>query len=226
MSDALRDIMIFAAGFGTRMAPLTDTRPKPLIEVAGTPLIDHAIEIARGRTNEIHVNAHYRAAQLADHLPSHVNLHVESPDILDTGGGLKAALPQMQGESLFTLNSDAVFAGPNPLDILANGWQNHMDALLLLVPVVQTVGYTRPGSFSVALSGALTVDENGLAYTGAQILKRKVVDRVQDKVFSLRAVWDRLLQDETAFGVTYPGRWADVGTPDGIPLAEGMLRDV
>ncbi|MEM7470292.1 MAG: nucleotidyltransferase family protein [Pseudomonadota bacterium] len=226
MPDTKRDIMIFAAGFGTRMAPLTDAQPKPLIKVAGTPLIDHAIAMAEEAASQIHVNAHYRADQLEAHLPDKITTHIETPDILDTGGGLKAALPKMQGDSVFTLNPDAIFAGPNPIQLLTDAWQDHMEALLLIIPLTQTVGYTRPGSFSQDPNGALRYDPAGLAYTGAQIIRRTVVEEVKEPVFSLTKVWQGLLDRKTAFGVTYPGRWADVGTPDGIALAEEMLRDV
>ncbi|MCY4333533.1 MAG: nucleotidyltransferase family protein [Litoreibacter sp.] len=226
MSEPKRDIMIFAAGFGTRMAPLTDAMPKPLIKVAGVTLIDHAVAMARGHTREIHVNAHYRAEQLADHLPGDVVIHIEHPAILDTGGGLKAALPQMRGTSVFALNSDAVFTGPNPLQVLNDAWQDHMEALLLLIPLARTVGYTRPGSFVQDQDGALVVDDAGLAYTGAQIIRREVVEQTEGDVFSLWKIWEVLLARKTAFGVGYPGQWADVGTPEGITLAEEMLRNV
>lgn len=223
MSDRPTDILIFGAGFGTRMAPLTDTMPKPLIPVAGAPLIDHAIRQADEAGLNIHVNAHYHADQMVAHLPDHVTTHIEHPDILETGGGLKAALPLMKGGPVMTLNSDAVWRGPNPLQLLLDGWQPHMAALLLLVPIAQTVGYTRAGNFALGPKGGLTRSAAGEVYTGAQIIRREAVNAVSDRAFSLNKAWDTLLDAGSIYGVTYPGHWADVGTPDGIPLAEAML---
>lgn len=219
--------MIFGAGFGTRMAPLTDAMPKPLIPVSGRPLVDHALALAREASLRCHVNAHYRAAQLAAHLPVDVECHVEAPDILDTGGGLKAALPAMEGRAVMTLNSDALWAGPNPLSLLQSAWDaRDMQALLLLVPVSQTVGYQRAGNFSMDAKGRLGRDPEGYVFTGAQIIDRQVILEHPETVFSMNAVWDGLIEAGTCYGTVYPGRWADVGTPGAIPLAEAMLRDV
>ena len=135
MPDAL---MLFAAGFGTRMGALTADRPKPLVEVAGKPLIDHALDLAEGVGPLRRVaNAHYRADQLAAHLDGRdVALSREEPEILDTGGGLRAALPLLGPDPVFALNTDAVWSGPNPLRLLAEAWDpERMDALLLCVPV-------------------------------------------------------------------------------------------
>jgi MurNAc alpha-1-phosphate uridylyltransferase len=226
MTERPSDILIFAAGFGTRMAPLTDAMPKPMIPVAGRPLIDHALGLAQEAGLTTHVNAHYRADQLQSHLPPSVTCHVEQPAILDTGGGLKSALPQMAGEAVFTLNSDAIWAGPNPLNILAAGWRPSMSALLLLVPIPQTVGYTRDGDFAQSETGRIRFQKGGQVYTGAQIMRRDVVLDHPGDVFSMLAMWDALIVGGGAYGITYPGRWADVGTPEAIPLAEAMLRDV
>jgi len=226
MSDPLSDILIFGAGFGTRMAPLTDTLPKPLVPVAGKPLIDHALELARQDGLTPHVNAHYRADQMQDHLPDDVTLHIEAPDILETGGGLKAALPKMKGDPVATLNSDAVWHGPNPLSLLRAAWRPEMEALLLLVPVAQTIGFTGSGDFLTDAQNRIARDASGAVFTGAQLIRRSAFESVQDGAFSLNLIWDLLLTRGTLFGTHYPGRWADVGTPSGIPLAEEMLRNV
>ena len=226
MSETLNDILIFGAGFGTRMAPLTDTLPKPLVPVAGRPLIDHALALAREDGLTPHVNAHYRAAQVQAHLGRDVTLHVETPEILETGGGLKAALPKMAGDPVATLNSDAMWRGPNPLGLLRAAWRPEMEGLVLLVPVAQTVGFTGGGDFSCDAQGRITRDKTGAVYTGAQLIRRSAFEGVQDGAFSLNVIWDLLLTRGTLFGTQYPGRWADVGTPAGIPLAEEMLSNV
>ncbi|MDA8746607.1 nucleotidyltransferase family protein [Litoreibacter sp.] len=223
MSERPSDILIFGAGFGTRMAPLTDTMPKPLIKVAGAPLIDHAIQFADQMQLTIHVNAHYRAAQLRDHLRGTIKVHIETPDILDTGGGLKAALASMNGDVVATLNSDAIWRGPNPLSLLLDAWQPHMNCLLLLVPLAQTTGYVRDGNFLRDSQNRVTRSAEGHVYTGAQLIRRDAVQSHPDTVFSLNDIWDKLLVERTLYGITYPGEWADVGTPEGIGLAEHML---
>ncbi len=226
MPNAPTDILIFGAGFGTRMRPLTDDRPKPLIEVGGRALVDHALDVAQGAGLSVHVNAHYRADQLAKHLPPSVQCHIESPDILDTGGGLKAAMPHMQGAALATLNSDVVWQGPNPISLLLDQWTDEKQALLLLVPIEQTVGYSGRGNFSMSPDGRLHWDWDGALYAGAHIIRRDAIEATPGTTFSLRGVWGRLIAQGTAFGAIYPGRWADVGTPEGIPLAEALLNDV
>lgn len=220
--------MIFAAGFGTRMRPLTDARPKPLIEVAGRALLDHALELSGPLGIKQIINAHYLAEQIISHCATRPNCTVlhETPEVLDTGGGIKNALPALGPDPVFALNSDAVWAGPNPLSLLADAWEpDRMDALLMLVPITQTVGYTRAGNFSIDSSGRLAKDAAGQVYTGAQILRTDAIRNHDETVFSLHMAWNKALENGRAYGLTYPGRWADVGTPDGIALAEEMLRD-
>jgi GTP:adenosylcobinamide-phosphate guanylyltransferase len=148
--------MIFAAGFGTRMAPLTDRTPKPLIEVDGKPLIDHALSLLDGFQNIV-VNTHYLADQIETHLAgkTHVTCLQEVPEILETGGGLKNALPLLGPDPVVVTNSDAVFAGPNPVSELLARWKpDHMDALLSLVPIEQTIAHEGAGDFSCDGDGA------------------------------------------------------------------------
>ncbi|MEP3347128.1 MAG: nucleotidyltransferase family protein [Litoreibacter sp.] len=219
--------MVFAAGFGTRMGTLTDDRPKPLIEVAGRPLLDHALAATRGVSARAIVNTHYKADMVEAHLAAHddAQVLVERPDILETGGGLKAALPLLGTDPVFTLNSDAVWAGPNPLDCLQDTWDpTQMGALLLLVPLERTVGYTRAGNFAADASGRLTRDASGMVYTGAQILHTDGLVLIPEASFSLNVLWDQMMPEKRVFGVEYPGYWADVGTPEGIALAEAMLE--
>ncbi|GFE64773.1 nucleotidyltransferase [Litoreibacter roseus] len=220
--------MIFAAGFGTRMGHLTKNTPKSMIEVAGRPLLEHAISPAEDLGLNIVVNAHYHAAKVEAYLRGRtIKIVVEEPEILDTGGGLKNALPHLPGEAAFAMNSDAAWAGPNPLKILADAWRpSKMDALLLLVPLERTVGYTRPGSFETDPTGRLIKSSRGDVYTGAQIVKTAAFADMPNGAFSFWKLWNIWLERRTAYGVIYPGMWADVGTPDGIGLAEDMLSYV
>ncbi len=217
--------MLFAAGFGTRMGALTADRPKPLIAVAGKPLLDHAMEIAAAVSPaRIVVNAHYKAEQIAAHLEGRgACVSLEAPDILDTGGGLRAALPLLGARTVFTLNTDAVWRGANPLRQLAGAWRPEaMDALLLCLPPAQAVGHSGRGDFVIGAGGALARGA-GLVYSGAQIIKASALDGMPEGAFSLNKVWDRLLDRGRLHGCVYDGRWCDVGHPGGITLAEDML---
>ncbi|WP_099825041.1 nucleotidyltransferase family protein [Oceaniglobus indicus] len=222
-------VMIFAAGFGTRMAPLTDTRPKPLIEVAGRALIDRARDLATdaGLHRQV-VNLHYLGAMLADHLVSTgVALSWERDAILDTGGGLRAALPHLGDAPVATLNPDAVWTGPNPLTALLDAWHpDTMDGLLMTIPAARATGRSGGGDFTLTESGHLTRGGDHV-YCGAQIVKTERLAEIPDHAFSLNRLWNLFADDGRLFGLTHPGGWCDVGHPAGITLAETMLaRDV
>ena len=228
MTRSPQAVMLFAAGFGTRMGALTKDRPKPLIPVAGRPLIDHALDLVDDiQPDRAVANLHYRADQLAAHLtPKGVLLSHETPEILETGGGLRAALPLLGSDPVFTLNTDAIWSGPNPLKLLQDAWKpQEMDALLMCIPVAQTIGHTGPGDFTLGKDGRI-VRGPGLVYGGAQIIRTDGLHGFAQKAFSLNLLWDRMLQSDRLFAVSYPGRWCDVGHPEGIALAEGLIADV
>lgn len=220
-------LMIFAAGFGTRMKHLTRTRPKPMIQVAGRTLIDRALDLAdEAQAGPVVVNTHYLAEIIETHLAGRGPLiSRETPDILDTGGGLRNALPLIDAQVVATLNPDVVWSGPNPLTLLRHAWDpRRMDALLMCVPLAQTIGRQGGGDFSVSPNGRVN-RKGDLVYGGAQIIKADTLHRIQDRAFSLNQVWDQLIARDRLSAIAYPGRWCDVGTPEGIALAEGMLSD-
>ncbi len=218
-------LMIFAAGFGTRMGTLTRNRPKPLIEVCGKPLLDHALDQANAAGLEtIVANAHYHSDQIVSHLaPKGIAVSVEIDAPLDTGGGLKRALPLLGHQPVFTLNSDAVWTGENPLTELVNAWDpSRMDALLLLIEKDQAQGHTGTGDFMVNSNGQL-MRGPGHVYSGAQIIKTdRLRDRAED-VFSLNVIWNEMLVEQSLFGIIHHGAWCDVGHPGGIQEAETLL---
>jgi MurNAc alpha-1-phosphate uridylyltransferase len=222
-------LMLFAAGFGTRMGPLTKSLPKPLIEVAGRPLLDHALALAAPLgLKHVVINTHYRAEQIARHLSTQpkIKLSFESPGILETGGGLRHALPLLGTGPVFTLNTDAVWSGPNPLELLNSAWDpQEMDALLLLIPKPNALGHSGAGDFETDVDGRL-VRGPGAIFSGAQILKTGDLAMIPDATFSLNVVWDRMLDRKRLFGLIYPGNWCDVGRPESVPLATRMLSNV
>lgn len=226
--------MILAAGFGTRMGALTQHRPKPLLPVAGRALIDHALDLAaEAGIGRAVVNLHYRGDQIRAHLAGRATPSVafseERPDILDTGGGLVHALPLLGDDPFAVLNSDAVFAGPNPVRALAAAWDAaRMDALLLLVPTGCARAYTRTGDFFLPAEGAAPARRGDAArapfvFTGAQIVAPGALDGAPAGPFSLNLVWDRLLAAGRLSAVTWPGEWVDVGTPEGLEEAGRRL---
>jgi MurNAc alpha-1-phosphate uridylyltransferase len=223
--------MVFAAGLGTRMGALTRDRPKPLIEVAGRPLIDHALAVVRGAgVARVVVNVHAHAAQMRAHLARVAPEVVVSFEAvrLETGGGLKRALPLLGGSPVFGLNADMVWRGANPFLELAAAWDaERMDGLLCLVPRAAAVGHGGAGDCFLGPEGRLARRGGAAAanfvYAGAQIIDTGGLAGVDAEVFSLNLVWDRMLAAGRLFGVVHPGGWADVGTPEGMALAEAEL---
>lgn len=217
-----RALMMFAAGFGTRMGALTQHQPKPMIRVAGRPLIDHALDHARAvGAGPIVANLHYLPEMIEDHLAgSGIATLREGPEILETGGGLRNALPHLGDAPVFTMNSDAVFAGPNPLQMLEDAWDETTEALLLCVDPARAVGHAGQGDF---LPGPPVTRGPGLIYTGAQILRTDGLADIPDRAFSLNVLWNRMLERGTLRILPYGGEWCDVGRPEGIAMAEDML---
>jgi MurNAc alpha-1-phosphate uridylyltransferase len=223
--------MIFAAGLGTRMGDLTRDRPKPLLEVGGRALIDHALALVReAGVPRVVVNTHAHAGQMREHLarvaPEVLVSH--EPERLETGGGLKRALPLLGPGPVFTLNADMVWKRPNPLPALAAAWDaGRMGGLLALVPRAAAVGHEGRGDFFRDDAGRLS--RRGAApaadyvYAGAEIIDPGALDGCAEDVFSLNVVWDALIAAGRLCGVVHRGGWVDVGRPEGIALAEAEL---
>ena len=226
--------MILAAGFGTRMGALTRDRPKPLLPLDGKPMIEHGLtHAARVGVRTAVINLHYRGDMLRAHLQDRtapeLRFSEEQPEILETGGGVAQALPLLGADPFYVMNSDAVWAGPNPLDPLREAWDPaRMDTLLLLVPIEQTRAYMRPGDFFLDAEGGAPVRRGSaprapLVYTGALITRPEAFAETPTGPFSLNVLWDRQLAEGRLAAVTYAGEWVDVGTPVGLDTASALL---
>lgn len=230
--------MVMAAGKGTRMRPLTATRPKPLVEVAGTTLLDHVLDHLRvAGVKRIVVNVHYLADSLEAHLASHggdleVVISDERDALLETGGGLIKAKPLLQSDPFLCVNTDNVWTdGPvDGIELLAAHWDDsRMDALMLLVPLARAHNHQGRGDFHMDVWGRLSRRKPGrvapYVWTGIQMLSQRVLVDPPSPAFSTNVFWDRAIAAGRCFGVVHQGLWFDVGTPAAIPKTEAMLAD-
>ena len=219
-----KSCLFFAAGLGTRMAPLTATRPKPLIPVGSTTLLDHALDLGQqaGLARPV-INLHYLGDQIEAHLAGRGVAFSDERDALrDTGGGLKKALPILGENPVFTMNTDAVWAGANPFRQLYAAWRDGMEGLLLLIPRDRAVGHLGTGDFLSDTTGRLTPGP-GAVYTGAQIIRTDRLQSITAKVFSMWDLWRPMIDAGTLFGTLHGGQWCDVGRPESLPLANALI---
>ncbi len=229
--------MVMAAGLGKRMRPLTATRPKPLVQVAGKALLDHSLDRLRaaGIPRAV-VNAHYLADALEAHIKSRVKgieiaVSDEREQLLETGGGLAHALPLIDADPFLVVNSDNLWVdGPmDSLRLLASGWDDaRMDALLLLVPLSRANFHSGQGDFHISATGQLRRKKPGavapFVYTGIQMISKRLFTDLPDGPFSTNLLWDRAIAEGRAFGSVHQGLWFDVGTPGAVKKTEAALR--
>lgn len=216
--------MVMAAGHGTRMRPLTDHKPKPLIEVVGRPLIDEALSLLHDAgVQRAVVNVHYLADQIEAHLgQEHCGLRIRISDernaLLETGGGVVKALPLIDCDPFLSINTDCIWGrGKEAVQQLADGFDaDRMDALLLLLPLAQAHGHDGNGDFIMDAAGRITRQPKEtpapFVYSGLQILSKRLLKGAPVGAFSLRDLWDRATCEGRLFGVVHHGYWHDVGT--------------
>ncbi len=227
--------MLMAAGLGKRMRPLTATRPKPLVKVAGRALMDHALDrLAAGGIKTVVVNVHYLADTVEAHLRTRKDMDFRISDerakLLETGGGLIHARPLLGDKPFICANSDNLWIdGPaETLGMMQRLWDpERMDALLLLVPLARANCHSGPGDFHMDANGRLTRRKTAhvapFVFTGVQILSpRLLVDPPAD-VFSTNIFWNRAIEAGRLYGAVHQGLWFDVGTPQAIPVVESMI---
>jgi len=226
--------MVLAAGLGVRMRPLTDDRPKPLIEVRERALIDHVLDrLAEAGVRRVVVNLHYRAEQLRQHLAGRGDVEIlfsEEEMLLDSGGGVAKALPQLGEAPFFVCNADSLWLnGALPaLDRLADEWDEaRMDALLLLSPTVLSVGYEGLGDILMQPDGTIRFRrEREIApfvFAGVQIVHPRLLSGAGVEPFSIHRCWKTAQEGGRLFGLRHDGTWYHVGTPDALREAEEHL---
>ncbi|MGQ0559729.1 MAG: nucleotidyltransferase family protein [Sphingosinicella sp.] len=230
--------MVLAAGLGKRMRPLTATRPKPLVEVAGKALIDHAIDRLRAAgVGKAVVNVHYLADAVEAHLARHADgleiaIADERAELLETGGGVAKAMPLIDADPFLVVNSDNLWVdGPvDALRRLAAGWdEKRMDALLLVVPLARAHCHAGRGDFGLSKTGSLSRRRPRavapFVYTGVQLVSKRLFrGEVPGGPFSFNLLWDRAIATGRAFGSVHEGLWFDIGRPESIRQAEKILQ--
>ncbi len=237
MSAAPHTAMILAAGLGTRMRPLTDTQPKPLLRVALRTLIDHAIDrVVEARASRVVINIHYLAPQIRDHLASRRDAEIifsdETDQLLDTGGGLTKAAALLGPDPVYVLSSDSIWTGAPPLQTLARAWDGDaMDVLMLMARVERAIAYTRAGDYRLAASGSVRTPIRRreaptapFVFTSAQILHPKTFATHPPGPYSQREIWDDLEATGRLKAVIHDGDWVDVGTPEGLDAATAAVE--
>lgn len=228
--------MVMAAGLGKRMRPLTATQPKPMVRVAGKPLIDHALDkLAEAGVARAVVNVHYLADLLEDHLKKRkapaITVSDERALLLETGGGMVKAQGLLP-DPFFCVNSDNLWLdGPrNALLDLSERWDPaEMDALLLLVPHKGAMNFPGKGDFHMSPLGKLTRRRSSriapYIFTGIQLVSHRLLRDAPAGPFSTNVLWDRAIAEGRLFGVAFTGRWFEVGTPQAIKPTEAALAE-
>jgi MurNAc alpha-1-phosphate uridylyltransferase len=238
MTVKIDSAMVMAAGLGKRMRPLTATRPKPLVRVAGKALIDHSLDrIEAAGIGHVVVNVHYLADALEAHLaaqkrPFRIAISDERNLLLETGGGMVKALPQLTGDPILIVNSDNIWTdGPeDSIRHLARHWDGaRMDALLLVIRQASATGHGGKGDFHMDPNGRLSRRKPGrvapFVYTGIQLISPRLLGGAPEGAFSTNILWDRAIAADRLFGLSHMGQWFDVGTPDRIAPTEAALTD-
>ena len=238
--DRPRKAMVLSAGYGRRLKPLTDHQPKPLLEIAGRPMVDHVLDrLTWSGVREVVVNAHHMADQIEAHFegrspPAAIISHEE--ELLDTGGGTRHALPHLGADPFFVVNSDSLWLdGPTPaLKRLSEAWNDEtMDALMLVVASVKIRMAVGLGDFVLDPLGQVARPDEGLlapyVYSGIQIVHPRLFAGAPEGRYSFNRLWDRAIAADRLFAIVHDGVWFHVGNHEGLTLvrelfAQGLMR--
>ena len=233
MSTHPHTAMILAAGLGQRMRPLTITTPKPLLKVAGRPIIEYGLDhLKAAGVKRALVNKHYLPDQIESWAKSVRGLTMlvsdETEALLETGGAILHALPLMGDDPFYVINSDCFWIdkGTPALQRLAARWNDaEMDCLLLLCDPRRTTGYNGTGDFEIASDGRLSRNRtNGLVYICGYIVHPRLFNGISQGAFSMNILWDKAIAEGRLFGLAHMGHWLDIGTPTALDLAEAFLK--
>ena len=237
MSVTPTKAMVLAAGLGLRMRPLTDHMPKPLVSVAGQPLLDHVLDkLATAGVSEAVVNVHYLPDQIITHTAARAHPRViisdERNEVLGTGGGVVKALPLLGTEPFFHVNSDTMWIEGvrSNLTRLADAFDpERMDILLLMAPTASSIGYSGRGDYAMLSDGSLRRRKEHqvvpFVYAGAAIISPDIFDGAPEGEFSLVKMFDKANEQDRLFGLRLDGVWMHVGTPDAVSAAEEALLE-
>ena len=234
MPMTITSAMILAAGLGTRMRPITETLPKPLVEVAGKPLIAYGLEaLDRAEISGVVVNVHYLAPLLADWLAgwpgADIAISDETEELLDSGGGVVKALPLLGREPFVVLNADTFWiedptAASDNLTLMKDRFDpESMDILMMTARIDQATGHTGSGDFIIEADGRLSRFRGSgepVIYAGALVIHPRIFDGIAERRFSLNRCFDTAIGKGRLFGYAMQGHWLTVGTPEAIAEAE------
>jgi MurNAc alpha-1-phosphate uridylyltransferase len=231
----IKTAMLLAAGLGTRMRPLTDRKPKPLVEAGGKTLLDHNLDqLDRAGIETVIVNVHYLAGQIEAHCAARIAPRIlisdERAGLLDSGGGVRKALPHLGTGPFFCLNADTIWVdGPRSNLMRMQEFLDpaRMDILLLVAPTVTTIGWGNRGDFQMDQEGRLMragkARQAPFAYCGVAILKPDLFEG-RPEIFSLNALFDAAEAKGRLFGLRLDGQFMHVGTPEALAEAEAALK--
>lgn len=236
MSVVPRTGMVLAAGKGLRMRPITDRLPKPLIKVGDRTMLDHAIDrLDEAGVEKAVVNVHHLGHLIEQHLRFRAKPAIvisREEELLETGGGIRKALPLLGPEPFFAANGDVLWLDgyENALTRLAAAWDDErMDGLLLIHSTVEAYGYDGVGDFLLDTDGRLSRRPEGevspYVFTGVQILHPRLFAGAPEGPFSLNRLYDKAIDRGRLHGVLHDGEWFHIGTPDGLAEAEAYLGD-
>ncbi|MFO0993929.1 MAG: nucleotidyltransferase family protein [Hyphomicrobiales bacterium] len=229
--------MVLAAGLGHRMRPLTLQTPKPLVKVAGKPIIDYGFDALRAANVETAiVNVHYLPDQVEawahrQTQPPRILISDERAELLDTGGGVAKALALLGNAPFFVLNSDSFWieSGEPALSRMRQAWNDAiMDCLLLVCPLDRCVGFDGRGDFTIDAKGVLVRrqagDDKAVVYIGCYLVHPRIFAHAHSGAFSMNVLWNNAIAARRLYGIVHEGLWLHVGTPEAIPLAEAALK--
>ena len=235
MSTSITKAMVLAAGLGTRMRPLTDAMPKPMVPFKGKPLVDHVLDrLGDAGIKEAVVNVHYFADLLEAHVKARkgkpkITVSDERDALLDTGGGVVRALPHFK-KPFIIHNSDCVWIEGLSSNIarMLEAWDPAtMDSLMLVTLGATSIGYDGHGDFEMDPIGRLKRRREGIeapfAFTGVSIAHPRLFEGAPQGRFSLNVLWDRAIENGRLFGIRLDGTWMHIGTPEALHDAEQWI---